>query len=534
LQSDALCFKIYTNIRSCPRGDFLLAVTVSSIGLKGLEGYRVRVEVQEIPGIESMAIVGLPDAAIKEAKERLLASLYSYGCRFLDKKMVIHLSPAERKKNGPMFDLAMAIAILKAKGRIHKSLPPDEAFLGALSLDGTIQPVDGMLPAVLAAKKLGFKKIYLPYDATLPLHYLSDMNCIFVQSLEHTVKLLQGQEVFPLFPQHNTSNHHSPINCYRDFQHIIGHHQAKRALEIAAAGEHNVLMVGPPGCGKSLLAETFPTILPVLTNDAQLEVISLYQLAGERMENGTCPPFRHPHHSASSVALIDGGSYPKPGEVSLSHRGVLFLDEMAEFTKKTLDMLRQPLETGQVTISRVHSMVTYPASFILLGAMNPCPCGYLGSMKRYCTCTPKQVQAYRNRVSGPIYDRIDILLSLQAVDFTKETKEGEPSEQIRKRVEAARQRQYERYGEEISNARVPLELLLDKSPLTSTQQRLLQIWTSQQRWSNRVQTKIIRLARTISDLHGIKEMTDESLWEAMNLRRIKQQGKFQHLDIDAK
>ncbi len=505
-----------------------MTVKISSIGLRELEGYRVQVEVQEVPGLAAMVIVGLPDASVKEAKERVLASLYSFGCDVLDRKTIVHLSPPERKKHSTMFDLAMAIGILKAKGQLKEPISPDEAFLGALSLDGTVQPVDGMLPAVLAAKKLGFQRIYLPYDSTLPLHYLKDLDCVFVQTLEETVQWLQGQHVLPLSPQQTTPEYfHSPLKNDRDFRHIIGHHQAKRALEIAAAGGHNVLMVGPPGCGKSLLAETFPTILPRLSNDAQLEVLSLYQLAGEPCANRGYPPFRHPHHSASSVSLIGGGTHPKPGEVSLAHHGVLFLDEMAEFTKKTLDMLRQPLETGKVTISRISSTVTYPANFILIGAMNPCPCGYLGSRMRYCTCTSKQIQAYRNRVSGPIYDRMDVLLSLEVIDFTKEMKISESSETIRNRVEEARRKQYERYGEEMTNGRVPFELLMEKSPLTKGQRQLLQQWASQHQWSNRAQTKIIRLARTISDLTGAKEITDESLWEAMTLRRLKTYTKQQ-------
>uniref|UniRef100_C5D941 Mg chelatase, subunit ChlI n=2 Tax=Bacillales TaxID=1385 RepID=C5D941_GEOSW len=504
-----------------------MTVKILSIGLRGLEGYRVQVEVQEVPGIAAMVIVGLPDASVKEAKERVLASLYAFGCDFFDKRLVVHLSPPERKKHSPMFDLAMAIGILKAMGKLTAPVSPDAAFLGSLSLDGAIQPVDGMLPAILAAKKLGFQKVYLPYDSTLPLHHLKDLDCIFVQTLEETVQYLQGQRVLSLSPAFRTPEIiDPPRKHHRDFQSIIGHHQAKRALEIAAAGGHNVLMVGPPGCGKSLLAETFPTILPSLSHDAQLEVISLYQLAGEKIESGH-PPFRHPHHSASSVSLIGGGTHPKPGEVSLAHRGVLFLDEMAEFAKKTLDMLRQPLETGKVTISRISSTVTYPADFILLGAMNPCPCGYLGSRTRYCTCSPKQIQAYRNRVSGPIYDRMDVLLSLEVIDFTKETRVSESSETIRKRVEEARRKQYERYGKEITNGRVPFELLMEKSPLATRQQLLLQQWASQHQWSNRVQTKIIRLARTISDLKGTEEIADESLWEAMTLRWLKTYTKQQ-------
>lgn len=341
------------------------------------------------------------------------------------------------------------------------------------------------------------------------------------------MQYLKGQRVLSLSPAFHTPEiMDSPRKHHRDFQSSIGHHQAKRALEIAAASGHNVLMVGPPRCGKSLLAETFPSILPGLSHDAQLEVISLYQLAGEKIESGY-PPFRHPHYSASSVSLIGWGTHPNPGEVSLAHRGVLFLDEMAEFAKKTLDMLRQPLETGKVTISRISSTVTYPADFILLWAMNPCPCGYLGSRTRYCTCSSKQIQAYRNRVSGPIYDRIDVLLSLEVIDFTKETRVSESSETIRKRVEEARRKQYERYGKEITNGRVPFELLMEKSPLAKRQQLLLQQWASQHQWSNRVQAKIIRLARTISDLKGTEEIADESLWEAMTLRWLKTYTKQQ-------
>ncbi|MBB4073816.1 magnesium chelatase family protein [Anoxybacillus voinovskiensis] len=493
---------------------------VCSIGLRGMEGYRVQVEVKELPGMPSVVIVGLPDTSVKEAKERVIAALHAFGCDVMKQKLVIHLSPPERKKQSPMFDLAMAIGILKVKGKLKQPIPSHIAFLGSLSLDGTIQPVDGMLPAILAAKKLGFQQVYAPYDPTFPFYHLQHVDCVFVQTLDQVVQCLQGQQV--LFSMnHLPSAVDPPRKTHRDFEHIIGHEDAKYALEVAAAGEHNVLMIGPPGCGKSLLAETFPTILPRLSHEAQLEVLSLYQLAGEP-KNDSSPPFRHPHHSASSVALIGGGTQPKPGEVSLAHRGVLFLDEMAEFTKKTLDMLRQPLETGKVTISRVSSTVTYPAHFILLGAMNPCPCGYFGSKKRYCLCSPKQIQAYRQRISGPIYDRIDILLSLEVVDLTETPKRLESSETIRSRVETARFRQYERYGEEITNGHVPIDVLLAKSPLTKRQQQLLQHWAATYDWSNRVQTKIIRLARTIADLAGVDSITDEALWKAMAFRRIKE------------
>lgn len=346
-----------------------LTVKISSVGLRGLEGYRVQVEVQVRPGVESMVIVGLPDASVKKSKERVLSSIRAIVNSGTAEKVVVNLSPSEQRKNGPLFDLPIALGLLKEKNNIKEQIPHDTMFIGALSLDGMVERVEGMLPALIAAKKLGYKKVFLPYDPRVPIDMLNGIECVVVQHVHDVVKLLSGEAPTPLpsvtsFPKQEPSfNDHQ-----KDFSHIIGHQFSKEALEIAAAGGHNVLMSGPPGCGKSVLAETFPSILPPLSKSAQLEVISLYQLANERMHDPQMAPFRNPHHSASSIAIIGGGSYPKPGEVSsLAHHGVLFLDEMAEFTKKTLDMLRQPLETGKVTISRVHSTVIYPTSFILIG-----------------------------------------------------------------------------------------------------------------------------------------------------------------------
>ncbi|WP_369810608.1 YifB family Mg chelatase-like AAA ATPase [Guptibacillus hwajinpoensis] len=311
------------------------------------------------------------------------------------------------------------------------------------------------------------------------------------------------------------------IHFQRNFNQVIGHDFAKRALEIAASGEHYLLMDGPPGCGKSLLAETFPSILPPLSKEAQLEKISVYQLAGAPYDSLTLPSYRHPHHSASSVSIIGGGTNPKPGEVSLAHRGVLFLDELGEFSKKTLDMLRQPMENEKVTISRVHSIVTYPAKFIFIAAMNPCPCGYWGSSNHYCTCSEKQIRAYKSRVSGPILDRIDILLSLKPVNLKEHKFSGiESSEEVKKRVIAARERQYARYGKEVCNGSVSFEQLSSSSPLTRLQQQNLQSLSSAQGFSNRVQIKIIRLARTIADLKGDDIISNEAIEEALLLRKL--------------
>jgi len=497
-----------------------MVTKIMSIGLNGVEGYRVQVEVQIVEGIEVFVIVGLPDASVKESKERVTAALHSLGEPIVDKKIVVNLSPAEQKKNGPLFDVAMAIAILKSIKAIKVEIPSTTCFIGALSLDGSILPFEGMLAAALASKKLGFTHLYMPFNPDLPEIKMEGMEIVFVSSLTEVLQHLAGQQILPTYVPTNTAD--EEIVYDKDFSHIIGHEFAKRALEIAAAGEHHVFLSGPPGCGKSMLAETFPSILPPLSNEAQLEKVSLFQLAGLDYGGVNIPVFRNPHHSASSVSIIGGGTNPKPGEISLAHQGVLFLDEMAEFSKKTLDMLRQPIETGKVTISRVRSTVTYPAKFLLIGAMNPCPCGYLGSKTHYCICTLKQIQSYQNRISGPIRDRFDISLHLQSVPIEqKKQLISEPSAVIRKRVIAARESQYERYGMELCNGRATYETLMKTNNLSDKIKQLIQQMTLKKKWSNRVQIKIIRLARTIADLREEPQITEEALWEAIVLSRTQ-------------
>jgi magnesium chelatase family protein len=492
-----------------------MSIKVTSIGLKGMEGYRVNVEVKALSGVESIVIVGLPDASVKESKDRITAALHSMGISIADQKIIISLSPSEQKKNGPMFDLAMAICVMRNLGELKIKIPQDTGFIGALSLYGEVQPVEGMLPAVLAAKQLGLKRLYMPFDERLPPLEVEGLEIVYVSSLHEVIQHLSGQGILPFFAKKEEED--VPTN-YIDFRQIVGHAQAKYALEVAAAGEHHLFMTGPPGCGKSMLAESFSSILPPLTKEAQLEMISLYQLSGNSYPHIRQPPFRNPHHSASSISIIGGGPYPKPGEVSLAHRGVLFLDEIAEFSKKTLDMLRQPLENGTVTISRTQATIKYPASFILIAAMNPCPCGYAGSNSLYCTCPPKQILAYQNKLSGPLMDRFDIHLSLLPVDLKVPVgKRWEPSCDVRKRVEDARQRQFERYGKEICNGRVSYDTLLEVSPLTVEQQRTILQFSTRKNWSNRTEIKVIRLARTISDLKGSKQISNESLWEAVKL-----------------
>ncbi|MCD5324203.1 MULTISPECIES: YifB family Mg chelatase-like AAA ATPase [Pontibacillus] len=497
-----------------------MAVAIQSIGLKGIEGYPVTVEVEKLNGVESVVVVGLPGAAVKESKERVLAALKGYGVNFFDRRVIVNLSPAEEKKHGPMFDVAMAIGILKCFGTLRSEIADDTAFIGSLSLTGKVQSIRGILPAIMSAKKLGIKRLFVPYDCSIPIQEIEGLEIVYVEYLRELVGHLSGSGAMPSMKPKERIVVAPPSFDGVDFKEVIGREKAKRALEIAAAGGHNVMMVGPPGCGKSLLAESFPSIMPKLELESQLENVSLYELANTSMSSLGKPPFRAPHHSASAVSIIGGGANPAPGEISLANHGVLFLDELAEFPKKTLDMLRQPLESGRVTISRAQATVTYPAKFLLLSAMNPCPCGYLGATTHYCTCSPRTIQAYQNKVSGPVQDRIDIILHLAPVNLQKERKEEVPSSsEIQRRVQAARDLQYKRHGKVCCNADLSVEEVRTKIHLTEDQKRFLQNRAVKENWSNRLQMKMYRLARTISDLKGEETVSNEALWEAVSLRR---------------
>ncbi|MFC7063138.1 YifB family Mg chelatase-like AAA ATPase [Halobacillus seohaensis] len=499
-----------------------MATIVKSIGLKGLEGYEVRVEVQSLEGVEQISVIGLPDTSMKESKDRIRGALNSVYADISGRHLIVLFSPTEQKKSGPMSDLAMAIAVLKETAQLATDIPQKTAFIGTLSLDGSIHETEGMLAAVMQAKQLGYKHIYVPSEMK-GIEALHDKGALIpVQHLQEVIDHLNGQAILsfpPSTPMVKENVSSSP--GYTNFSEIIGHEFPKRALMVAAAGGHHVLLSGPPGCGKSLLASAFPSIIPNMTEETMVDSFSLYQLAHESKALTSHAPYRHPHHSASSVSLVGGGTVPKPGEVSLAHGGVLFLDEMSEFPKKTLDMLRQPLEAGKVTISRVSGTVTYPARFIMIGATNPCPCGHNGSRTNYCICTPKQVHSYKQRLSGPILDRMDIHLQLNPITLTiSTTQKPMSSDKMKEIVTQAREKQYKRYNQPITNATTSLDVLETTSPLNASLQELLQTQSQIHHWSNRVQVNILRTARTVADLDQEEDITEKALLEAMSYRSL--------------
>ncbi|MBN1176108.1 MAG: YifB family Mg chelatase-like AAA ATPase [Dehalococcoidales bacterium] len=497
---------------------------VRSGAIVGLDGAVVEVEVDISPGLPAFTIVGLPDAAVQEAKERVRAAIRNSGCAFPMKRIVVNLAPADLKKAGPAYDLPIAVGILLSSEQVDADIA-DTMVLGELSLDGTLRHTNGVLPLVALAHEEGIPTVIVPEADAGEASLIDSMKVIPIASLAQLVGHLQGESPVPEYKAEKTPKYDSPLMNLTDLSHIKGQEHVKRALEVAAAGGHNMIMCGPPGSGKTLLARALPSILPPMTSDEALEVTKIYSVSGLLPSDTPMVrqrPFRSPHYTISNAGLVGGGAWPRPGEISLSHRGVLFLDELPEFGHSLLEVLRQPLEDKVVTISRAQGRVTFPASFMMVGAMNPCPCGYYGDPFRKCTCPSSLVSRYQRRISGPFIDRVDIFVEVPHIDYEKLTDDrlGESSSKVQERVTAARQRQLERFqGTKLtSNAEMTPAEIRELCHVEDAAQSLLQAAMKQLYFSARAFHRILKLALTIADLESSDVIKAHHVAEAIQYR----------------
>ena len=503
-------------------------IRVNSGAISGIDAVEVTAEINVASGGIGLFIVGLPDNTIKESHERIQAAFENSGFKLFAKKTVVNLAPADLRKEGSQYDLAIAIGILTATEQIHTKMLDDSMFIGELSLNGTVRPVKGVLPLVALARKRGMKRIFVPMENITEGAVVEGIECIGVNTLLELCEILQ--EHIPYEVAENTIRVEAERidgEFVEDFADVKGQVYVKRALEIAAAGGHNVIMIGSPGSGKTMLARRMPTILPPMTLDEALETTKIHSVAGKIGTNKgliTQRPFRAPHHLTSQVALIGGGQSPQPGEVSLANNGVLFLDEMPEFGRNVLEVLRQPLEDRHITISRAKYSVDYPARFTLIASMNPCPCGYYNHPTKECTCSAAAVHRYMSHISGPLMDRIDIHIEVVPVSISEMTSEerAESSAEVRKRVVTARNIQLRRFeGLDIHcNAMMNSSMLRKFAPLDKVCSTLLENAMSRLNLSARAYDRIIKVARTIADLEGKEQIEPHHITEAIGFRSL--------------
>ncbi len=503
---------------------------VYSCAIIGMEGVIVEVEVDTGSGMPAMIIVGLPDTAVQESRERVHSAIVNAGLIYPRKKLTVNLAPAVVRKEGAGYDLPIALGVLIASNQLPPDCVDSTLVIGELSLDGSVRHVRGVLPMAALARDKGFRRVFTPASDAAEAALIPGLEVIPVASLADLFSHLVGDTTIPAQPPITPED--LPVYVQTDFGEIKGQEHVKRALEVAAAGGHNLLMTGAPGAGKTLLARALPSILPRMTIDEALDVTRVYSIADQLPPDLPLVrnrPFRSPHHTVSFAGLVGGGNIPHPGEISLAHRGVLFLDELPEFNPHVLEVLRQPMEDKIVTISRAHGTITFPASFQMVGAMNPCPCGYLHDPVKPCTCSSGTVTKYQKRISGPLLDRIDIHIEVPRVDFDKlsDKRIGEGSEAIRARVEAARQRQRARFAaRDAAKNAVSIACNADMRPaevrqfcgLDSTGQSLVRTAMAQLQLTARAYHRILKLARTIADLAGCDQITPTHLAEALQYR----------------
>ena len=503
---------------------------VFSCAVVGLDGVLVEVEVDTGPGLPAMVIVGLPDAAVQESRERVQSAVKNAGLIYPRKRVTVNLAPAAVRKEGPAYDLPIALGVLAASEQISPETLESSLVIGELSLDGSVRHVLGILPMAAVARDKGFKRVFVPSVDAAEAALIPGIEVIPVSSLNELYSFLSGS--LKIQPAPPVKVEELEISVGTDFSEIKGQEHVKRALEVAAAGSHNLLMVGPPGSGKTLLARALSAILPRMSIDEALDVTRIYSVADQLPPDVPlvrARPFRSPHHTISHAGLVGGGNWPRPGEISLAHRGVLFLDELPEFGLRVLEVLRQPVEDKVVTISRAQGSLTFPANFQLVGAMNPCPCGYAGDPLKPCTCSQGMVTKYQKRISGPLLDRIDIHITVPRVEYEKlsDSRSGEPSSQIRVRVEAARLRQRERFkglegilcNADMRPAEVRLHCVLDQAGAN-----LMRAAMSQLQLSARAYHRVLKLALTIADLAMSPTIQPQHLAEALQYRPRLEDG----------